>query len=92
MELRRKARAGTLESGDVLITVQPWDKLEISLESPVKDAFGPAILTLVGQILDEAGIGTGRIDLADQGALDCTIRARLTTALRRAEASGGEEA
>lgn len=92
MELIAKGWAGTLESGDVFVTVQPSDRLTINLESPVKDAYGPAILETVDQVLNELGIQKGIIDLADQGALDCTIRARLATALRRAsEGGGGDE-
>lgn len=87
MEVKKKARAGTLESSDVLVTVEPSGSLEIKIESPVKKQFGQAILATVQEVLDEKGVRSGSIRLADQGALDCTIRARLTTALRRA---GGE--
>ena len=89
MQIKDKARAGTLESGDVLVTVQPWDRLELTLESPVKAQFGDQILDLARKVLDREGIESGRISLEDQGALDCTIQARLTTALRRAREKGG---
>lgn len=84
MKLIRKARAGTLESGDVFVTVEPSDRLEITLESPVREQFGEVILGTVHSLLDELEVTAGLIGLADQGALDCTIVARLTTALRRA--------
>ncbi len=84
MKVMHKGRAGTMESGDVFVTVEPAPSLKISLESPVKAQFGPAILATVRQVLDEWGVQEGLIELWDQGALDCTIRARLTTALRRA--------
>ena len=90
MQIKEKARAGTLESGDVLVTVQPWDRLELTLESPVKAQFGDQILDLARKVLDREGIESGRISLEDQGALDCTIQARLTTALRRAGEKGGD--
>ncbi|NLB50251.1 MAG: citrate lyase acyl carrier protein [Clostridiaceae bacterium] len=88
MKVDKKARAGTLESGDLFVTIEPSEKLEISLESPVKDQYGDAILQTVRELLDQWGVESGRITLADQGALDCTIRARLTTALRRAGSQG----
>ena len=90
MKLLKKARAGTLESGDVFVTVEPSDKLEITLESPVKEQYGEVILHTVHKLLDELGLKSGLITLSDQGALDCTIEARLTTALRRASDRGGD--
>ena len=50
MKLLRKARAGTLESGDVFITAEPADRLEISLESTVKEQYGEVILQTVHEI------------------------------------------
>ena len=38
--------------------------------------------------LTELGVTSARVEAVDHGALDCTIRARITTAVRRA----GEEA
>lgn len=86
MELLKKGHAGTLESGDVLVTAEPSPDLVIHLESPVKEQFGPAILDTVRQVLEAEEIKQASIRLEDQGALDCTIRARLLTALRRATA------
>ncbi|HHW93268.1 MAG TPA: citrate lyase acyl carrier protein [Clostridiaceae bacterium] len=79
----KNARAGTLESGDVLVRIEPADSLEIKLHSPVINQFGEAILRSVRDVLDLFGVTSGTITLEDQGALDCTIRARLTTAIRR---------
>lgn len=79
----KRARAGTLESGDVLVTIEPADSLEIKLDSPVINQFGEAILATVREVIDSFGLTSGTISLEDQGALDCTIRARLATAIRR---------
>ena len=89
MKLIRNAKAGTLESGDVFVTVTPSHEQIIRLESPVKEQFEDAILALVRELLDAYAVEGGMIELADQGALDCTIRARLLTALKRA--SQGEK-
>ena len=92
MELIRKAKSGTLESSDGLVTVEPAGELIITLDSPVKEQFACAILETVRGVLEEFSVRTGKIELADQGALDCTIRARLTTALKRAsQPAGGEK-
>ncbi len=79
----KKARAGTLESGDVLVIIEPADSLEIKLYSPVISQFGEAILRSAREVIDSYGVTSGTITLEDQGALDCTIRARLSTAIRR---------
>lgn len=92
MELKKKAQAGTLESSDLLVLVEPSGRLEIKIESPVKKQFGEAILATAREVLEEYGVETGKIRLADQGALDCTIRARLATALKRAGGEGGDGA
>ncbi len=84
MKLLNHAKAGTLESGDVFITVTPGEELLIHLDSPVKEQFGDAIMDLVQKVLEEQEVTSGTIELSDQGALDCTIRARLITALERA--------
>ncbi len=84
MKILKKAQAGTLESGDVLVTVRPSDTLIIEIESPVARQFGDAMERSIREILESMGIRKGAIHLADQGALDCTLRARLHTAVSRA--------
>lgn len=87
MNIQNKAVAGTLESSDAFVTVEPADTLEIELQSVVSRQYGAAIRAAVGQVVEELGVRTGRISVNDRGALDCVIRARVETALRRA---GGE--
>ncbi len=87
MNIQNKAVAGTLESSDAFVTVEPADTLEIELQSVVSRQYGAAIRAAVGQVVEELGVKTGRISVNDRGALDCVIRARVETALRRA---GGE--
>lgn len=91
MELIRRARAGTLESGDVLVTVAPAEALTVTLESPVKAQFGDQILATAHAVLEDLGVREGTVALADQGALDCTIRARVATAVKRGAAGEGDE-
>ena len=45
MKITQQSHAGTLESGDVLIRIQPVDShdVEIELESVVEKQFGAAI-------------------------------------------------
>ncbi len=79
------ASAGTLESNDCLITVEPSDTIEIVIESIVFDQFGQQIKHVIESwlLLHEKTLS---VHIQDKGALDYTIIARLTTAVRRLEA------
>ena len=85
MELKH-ASAGTLESGDILVKIAPADRegLHIHLESSVAAQFGTQITALVTETLQRLGIDSAEVDVTDKGALDCTIRARVTAAAVRA--------
>ena len=84
MDILKSARAGTLESNDCLIEISPAEKLEILVESPVYDQFKEQIDKVIDEALKENEITKANIHMEDRGALDCTIRARLRTAIRRA--------
>ena len=86
MKIVKNAVAGTLESSDVYVEVHPGDKTQIVIESVVAAQFEEAIMQTAQQMLDKFGVTGVHVVLKDRGALDCTIRARLETALRRAAA------
>ena len=85
MEIKPSS-AGTLESGDILVRIAPAssDGLSIELESSVAAQFGQQITQLIKETLQELGIDRAELDVTDKGALDCTIRARVTAAAVRA--------
>ena len=83
MELK-EAMAGTLESGDIVIRIAPGDGLHIDLQSPVEARFGRQIRAVIAETLEEFGICDACVSATDKGALDCTIRARVTAAAVRA--------
>lgn len=80
------AQAGTLESGDILIRITPTDEsgLSINLDSTVAYQFGTQIKRVIADTLEELGVSGVRVDATDKGALDCTVRARVTAAAVRA--------
>lgn len=86
LELKRSAIAGSLESSDVQITIEPnpGGGREIQLQSAVKMQFGDSILELVGQILDTFKVKNARVHLNDKGAIDAVITSRMQTAICRA--------
>ena len=89
MEIKKIALAGTLESSDVQVTVEPSDKgVNFSLESSVMNQYGQQIKDTVLETLDRLGVKNIKINIIDKGALDCTIKARVECAvLRVCEAS-----
>ena len=85
MKIIRGAIAGTLESGDVLVTMEPClDGLQISIESVVKKQFGQAIEDSVKDVLSAHGVEAAHVLLNDRGAVDCVIQARVEAAVLRA--------
>lgn len=85
MEIKHGAVAGTLESSDIMVTVLPSsDGIQIDLTSSVEQYYGDSIRETITKTLEELGVSSARVEAVDHGALDCTIQARLTTAVRRA--------
>lgn len=80
----KEASAGTLESGDILIQIAPSEGLEIELQSSVAAQFGRQIKAVITETLEGLGINDAYVKAVDKGALDCTIRARVTAAAVRA--------
>ena len=76
--LLHSATAGTDESGDVVVTVTPADQTQIILHTALRAQFGEAMKQTVGELLDTQ-------QLTALVALDWIIRARLETALARAQ-------
>lgn len=87
-QLTKIGQAGTLESNDILVTVAPAAAgivgIEIELTSPVKKQFGKQIVAVINEVLAERGITAAVVNVNDRGAMDCTIRARVETAVARA--------
>lgn len=85
MEIKT-AMAGTLESGDIFIQIAPNDNagLQIDLDSTVAYQFGDQIKKVITETLQGLGIDQAAVKATDKGALDCTIRARVTAAAVRA--------
>lgn len=86
MKITKIAKAGTLESNDILIMVMPAEKpgVELELESIVMKQFGDQIRDTILKTLKDLNVADVRIKAQDKGALDYTIEARIETALMRA--------
>lgn len=77
------AAAGTMESSDAYVEIEPAASLDIQLESVVQEQFGDEICRVVREVLEEGGITAANVRVVDRGALECVIRARVETAILR---------
>ena len=83
-EIVQRACAGTMESSDVYVEIEPGrEGIQLHLESVVRQQFGEAIRETVRAVLAELGVENANVSVRDRGALDCVIRARVETAVRR---------
>ena len=85
MEIKQAAVAGTMESSDVYVEISPAQGIEVQIESVVAQQFGQEIDAVVRQVLAEKGIAGAKVALNDKGAVECVLRARIETAIRRAQ-------
>ena len=84
MEIRKMASAGTMESSDVYVEIEPGTgTLAVQLESVVADQFGDAIRAVVLEELNKQNVENANVRVVDRGALECVIRARVETAILR---------
>ncbi|MFO7766878.1 MAG: citrate lyase acyl carrier protein [Pelovirga sp.] len=84
MEIVRKAQAGTMQSSDLMVFLEPAPQLRIEIDSTVKKQFEHLIRRQVETVLQHFSITSGIICISDRGALDYAIAARLETGLLRA--------
>lgn len=86
MEVKEAATAGTMESSDALISVEPNPEkgIKIELTSSVEKQYGKQIKKVITETLESLGVKDAIIRVNDKGALDCVIRARVQTAVTRA--------
>ncbi|MFA8450653.1 MAG: citrate lyase acyl carrier protein [Bacteroidales bacterium] len=90
----QSAQAGTFESSDILILVEPVSEKSgriIELNSSVETQYGEQILNDITQVLDRLEVKDIHIIARDKGALTPTIQARVETAIKRAIANQGEK-
>ena len=85
MVILTNAIAGTLESSDVQVTIEPGDgRLELSIDSNVIHQFGRQIRRVILETLERLEVTDAKITVVDKGALDCTLKARVECAVFRA--------
>ena len=81
-----KAQAGTFESSDIMILIEPVEKdagRKIDISSTVMLQFEEDIKTTITDVLNELQIEDLHLIAKDKGALTQTIKARVETAIKR---------
>ena len=93
MELIKTAAAGTMESGDIMVTIDPRESggITLDLSSNVMQQFGRQIEAVIRETLGELGVEHADVQAVDRGALDCTVRARVSAAAFRAAQRENEQ-
>lgn len=84
MEIMKESVSGTLQSNDCLVRVLPGTEgVDLNLSSSVMKQFGDQIEQVIRETLSEMKVENCKIIVEDRGALDCTIKARVETAVNR---------
>lgn len=84
MKLIQTAMAGTLESSDAQVMIEPWENgIELEVTSSVMNQYGRRIRQVVLETLERLGVEGARVTVNDKGALDCTLKARVEAAVYR---------
>lgn len=90
MIILKSAVAGTLESSDAMVTVEPGEGLTLELSSSVMNQYGRQIKATVLDTLERLDVKDARVTIVDKGALDCTLKARVECAVFRSCGISGE--
>ncbi|MEA4880556.1 MAG: citrate lyase acyl carrier protein [Synergistaceae bacterium] len=83
----RRGQAGSLESCDALVIVELSEEKKgilLELDSPSLLSYEEAMKSAVIETLCSLGVADALVKIQDRGSLDCTLRARVETAARRA--------
>ena len=84
MDILYRASAGTMESSDAYVEIEPGESgIQIELQSVVEAQFGDAIRSAVQDVLADTGVENANVRIIDRGALECVIRARVEAAVYR---------
>ena len=83
MEILKSAVAGTLESSDCMVTVEPGEGISLDLSSSVMNQYGRQIKAAVLETLERLGVQNANVTVVDKGALECTLKARVECAVFR---------
>lgn len=84
MLIKKSAIAGTLESSDAHVTIEPGNNgLELNIQSTVLNRYGRQIKATILETLNRLEVKDAKVTVIDKGAPDCTLKARVECAVFR---------
>jgi len=83
MKIEKSAMAGTLESSDAQVTIEPGEGIDLSIQSSVLNQYGRQIKATVLETLERLDVKDAKVTIVDKGALECTLKARVECAVFR---------
>jgi citrate lyase subunit gamma (acyl carrier protein) len=86
MKPKYPSQAGTFESSDLIVLIEPKDDnsgRKIEIESIVLLQYGDNLKVVVSEMLDHYDLTDVHVILKDKGALEPVVRARIETAILR---------
>ena len=91
MKVMKPAVAGTLESSDAQVTVEPGAQgIQLDIQSSVLNQYGKQIRATILETLRRLEVTDARVTVVDKGALDCTLKARVECAVFRSGDASAE--
>ncbi|MGL4970597.1 MAG: citrate lyase acyl carrier protein [Cetobacterium sp.] len=85
MEIKVKAVAGTLESSDMYVIIEPnATGIELEIESVVMGQYGDDVRRVILEALEELGVNSAKVLVNDKGAIEPVIKSRIQTVVTRA--------
>lgn len=83
MKIENSAMAGTLESSDAQVTIEPGEGIDLSIQSSVLNQYRRQIKATVLETLERLDVKGAKVTIVDKGALECTLKARVECAVFR---------
>ena len=83
MVIKKMAIAGTLESSDAYVKVEPADTLEVEIVGRIYLNFKEQFDKVVNDTIAEFNVVKGKFYVEDRGANDITIASRIRQAISR---------
>ena len=85
MEIKVKAVAGTLESSDMYVIIEPnATGIELEIESVVMGQYGDDIKRVILESLKRLEVTSAKVLINDKGAIEPVIKSRIQTVVTRA--------
>lgn len=85
MDSKVKAVAGTLESSDMYVIIEPnATGIELEIESVVMGQYGDDVRRVILKSLEELGVTSAKVLVNDKGAIEPVIKSRIQTVVTRA--------